>query len=126
MANTFKSGKSGTATFGGSSLAITGWTYEEMTEIVRYRNSGTAGGTVKEGTFEDARGRVSADFDIDTNYFATGPTIRAGTTGSVVLSDGTNPITLSVIISRVIKQLVLEGKITFEFEYETTGSTSFS
>ncbi len=133
-AATFHSGKTGrvTATSGSNTyeLATTGYRYEESTEIVRYRNSLTSGGTIKEATFFDCKGNVTCDFDHGANPFVAVPAIVAGASVTMNLypfgGTSTSPSgslhVITAIISRVVSQLQVEGKTTIECEFEGTGT----
>lgn len=67
---TFHAGNGGTATVNSVELAVKGWSVDPSVEVARFRNSKTAGYTVKETTWKEATFSIDVDWDFDLNPFA--------------------------------------------------------
>jgi hypothetical protein len=130
------SGIDGTATVGSDELPITGWTVNITGEIVRFRNSKTNRGTLKEPTFRDGAGTITVDFDFDENPFGSPFTMATGTRLSNVKLylrktadpvDDTEPYWdfPSVILGTIAQTLEIEGKIQTTFNFEVDGEFGY-
>ncbi len=127
----FQSGRYGKALVGAVELAITGWTMNPTTEVVRFRNSLTSGGTLKEPTFTDGTGSMTVDHDFDASPFDAPISIVVGQflTGVKLYLRKSTPALASepywdlrsILVTGTPQSLEIEGKIQTTFNFEVDG-----
>jgi len=122
----FRSGKTGTATINGTELAVTDWSVTPGVEIVRFRNSRTGTYDQKEGTFRDASGTISFDYDFDQSPWGAPLSLEEGDTVTNVrlyLNGTSGPYWEfpSAVITGTPQSLSTAGKITTSINFENSG-----
>lgn len=126
---TFLAGNTGTATFNGVEVPVTGWNVNPSVDVVRFANSKTSGFRKKQTTYKDATFSVDMDYDFDSSPFAVSPglTLGAVLTNVKLFLNGTSgkfwnfP---SAICVSTPQRLDNEGKITTSANFEADGTFS--
>lgn len=130
MADTFKSGKTGTATFNGTELAVISWEINPSTTNVNFRNSRTGSFSKIEPTFHSATGTVTIDRDFDA-AFSDAPTSIV--TGAVLTNlklylAGTAGIFWllpSIVVTGTPESLNVDGKIATRITFVADGTFTY-
>lgn len=121
---TFHAGNQGTATINAVELAVVSWSVDPSVEIARFRNSKTAGFTVKEATWKEATFSIEVDWDFDLNPFAA---VGLGTTVTNVKlflrgTGGQFWLFPSAIVVGTPQRTEVDGKVTTTINLENSGT----
>lgn len=127
---TFKSGRKGTATVGGTELPTISWRVNPTAEIVTFKNSKSGpGAPLREATWKDLTGSVVIDLDTDANPFGTPLNIQAGATITNLklfpygTADTNSAWTVPVaIVTSTPMEVAVEGKVGLSFEWAASGT----
>jgi hypothetical protein len=128
----FETGLNGDATIGTSSpfeLPLVSWTFRRPVEIQRFRNSRTAGSTVKQPTYKDGMGTIRIDWDSANDpLVGSTPEIQEGMAIELnLIKDSTKTPRLGwaipiAIVSQVSEQLTVDGKVVIDVSFEVSGT----
>lgn len=129
----FHAGRFGNAAVNGNPLAIIKWSINPQIKLEEFKNSNSGVIPQREGTFQDADGELTVDFDFANNPFQS-PTnltigalitnlnlyLRQTALGSL---DGPHWIVSNAIIESTPQDLNVDGKIGTNFKWKASGGT---
>jgi len=126
MATNYRTGKFGSASFAGTVLTITGWTFTDEADIQDIEDTGGSGFKNRVVGFRAGSGEVTANYREDKAPATATPTLAPGTRGALILEIDANAGTPTINITEVVitsLPLVSEanGTTTFSFAFVTDG-----
>lgn len=110
----FLSGKTGTATFAGTTYKITGWRAREINQLQDVTNGESGGNGEYIAGVSDVEWEVTGDYSTGASPFASGK-LNAGQTGQLTLLQNTGGASwvIQAIVEESENTLEVRGKVSF-------------
>jgi hypothetical protein len=122
---TWAEGKDGKATFGGTTLNITSWTYSEAGTDADVTHTGSSGVELVEPTTTAYTGTIEANWDLDQDPTGSSPSLRRGDTGALQLYvSETEYIQVAVVITELSADMAVKEVISYSISWQGTAAPS--
>lgn len=127
MTQAFAAGKYGKATFGGQTVNLTSWSYEETGDDAEVTNSGTNGIKTVEPVTNQYSGSCEGVWDLNAQPTSNPPRIRRGTKGTLnlYLTPETYVGAFNVVVLGLTINDTQNDVVRYTFNWQATAAPTY-